>query len=135
MSRGGPVQPSFFHRTGDTPQKTFVFGHSEQIFDSVGLTPAHQRISAEAAVGPNQDFHQRPFVAEQFHQTPQYFQSPVAGVDVGLPQLRPKKIIATESSSYGGRHVRNTPPVRPSPRRSSCSAADCSGGYRRFPDG
>jgi len=74
---------------GDAPQKTPVFGHSEEIFDRVGLTPAHQRISAEAAICSHQDLHQRPFVTDQFHQALEHLQSPVAGVDIGFSQLRP----------------------------------------------
>jgi hypothetical protein len=58
----------FLHRAGDPLQKTPVFGHSEEVFHSVGLAPAHQRISAEAAVGSHQDLHQRPFMADQLYQ-------------------------------------------------------------------
>ena len=35
-------------------------------------------------------------MTDQLHQTLQHLQGPVAGVDVGLPQLRPQKLIAAE---------------------------------------
>src|SRR5208283_2668245 len=67
-------------------KRRLFLDHSEEVFDSVGLAPAYQRISAEAAISSHQDLYQGPFVTDQLYQALQYFQGPVAGVDVGFPQ-------------------------------------------------
>ena len=85
-TRVGPVASCLFHRVGDALQKTPVFRQSEEVFHPVGLAPAHQSISAKAAIGPNKDLCQGPSMADQLHQALQYFLGPVAGVDIGFPR-------------------------------------------------
>jgi len=101
VARARPIALCLFHGVGDALQKTLVFGQSEEELHSVGLAPAHDRLSAEATVGPHQDIYQGPLVTDQLHKALQDLQRSVTGVDVGLSQLRPQKLIPQKT--YSGR--------------------------------
>src|SRR6516225_9911210 len=91
-----PLPGRLPHLRPDDPPQPLVARQPEYVVDSVGFTPTHQLIPAEAGISPQNDLHLRPCLADLGHDALDLRQTAGRGVAVGLPQTRTQNLIAAE---------------------------------------
>ena len=80
----------------DLPDQPVVLGQPEQIVDTVGFAPCHQRLAGKAGIGPQQDAHLRPACTDVPGNPFDFFDRSRTGVDVGAAQLGRQQMPAAE---------------------------------------
>ena len=73
-----------------------VAGKPEHVVDAVLLAPRHQLLAGKAAVGPQDDPHLGPALADLRDDALDLLDGPGRGVDVGAPQLGRQQVPAAE---------------------------------------
>ena len=97
---GGRLPLGGFELAPDPGDQAIVSCQAEHIVDAIVLAPRHQRLAGKAAVGPQDDLHLRPALADLSDDARRLFYGSGRGVDVGAAQLGCEQVPAAEDVEW-----------------------------------